>query len=158
MELNAVLTVLQLAFLVASALTFLICALMIRKAWQGIVSFVSPRAENQESPLALVLDATAQRIGQAAAMEIKTTLMGKESGLKRGERAVAGDVAMDMAAESQPLLAGLLEGFPTLKKRLLKNPALIGAALGLLGGNKQGGGTAPVGGGGGGNHQSVFNI
>ena len=156
MELNTVLTTVSLLLLAVLTSTVGLLALAVRKTWREIVSFITPRAENEESPLALVLDSLAHRTGQAVAMEVKTTFMGKESGLKRGERAVAGDLAMDLVGDRQPLIAGLLEGFPTLKKRLLKNPSLIGAALSLLGGNGKGGGPAPAGGGGGSTNQSVF--
>lgn len=158
MELNGLLTAFLLLLLAILASVSVIMALSVRKTWRQIVSFITPAAENQESPLAVVLDALAQRVGHSIAVEVKTTLLGKESGLKRGEQAVAGDVAMDLLGQEKPLLAGLLEGFPTLKKRLLKNPGLIGAALGLLGGNGKGGGPAPAGGGGGGNSQSAFRI
>jgi len=155
-ELNTVLTTVSLLLLAVLTSTIVLLALAVRKIWREIVSFITPRAENEESPLAVVLDAVSHRAGQAVAMEVKTTFMGKESGLKRGEQAVAGDLAMDLAADQQPLIAGLLDGFPTLKKRLLKNPALISAALSLLGGNGKGGGQAPAGGGGGGTNQSAF--
>ncbi len=157
-EWNTVLTGVLLLLLVGFGIIFGYFLLKVRKTWREIVSFITPRAENEESPLAVVLDALAHRAGQAVAMEVKTTFMGKESGLKRGERAVAGDVAMDLVGQEQPLIAGLLEGFPTLKKRLLKNPGLIGAALSLLGGNGKGGDKAPTGGGGGGSSQGIFRI
>lgn len=153
-----VLTGISLALLLVLVSMVALFLLAVRKTWRQVVAFITPRAENEESPLGITLDAVAHRMGQAVAMEVKTTFMGKESGLKRGEAAVAGDVAMDVMAGEQPLIAGLLEGFPTLKKRLLKNPSLIGAALNLLGGNGKSGGGAPTGGGGGGNHQGAFTI
>jgi len=152
------LTIVLLVLLTILTSIMVFVALAFYKIRRQLTSFITPMAENEESPLALVLDALAHRAGQAVAMEVKTTFMGKESGLKRGERAVAGDVAMDLVGQEQPLIAGLLEGFPTLKRRLLKNPGLIGAALSLLGGNGKGGGAAPVVGGGGGNSQSAFKL
>jgi len=156
---NIVLTWALLLVLVIQTTTVLVFALAVRKTWREVVSFVTPLAENQESPLGLVMDDMAQKMGHATAMEVKTTFMGKESGLKRGEQAVAGDMAVDLVADQYPLLAGVLDGFPTLKKRLLKNPGLIGAALSVLGG-KNNGGPAPVGGGGGGSIdiQSAFKL
>lgn len=158
---DMILTAVLLALLVNLTSIIVIFALVVRKKWRDIQTFITPEGENQESPLGVALDLVARRFGLAVAMEVKTTFMGKESGLKRGEAAVAGDIAMDLMASSQPLIAGLLEGFPTLKKRLLKNPGLVGAALSLLGGNGKGGGVAPGGGGvspGGGSNQSAFTL
>ena len=158
MDINTVLTVVLLSvMLVLTAAVIGLCIAAGRK-WGELVSFISPVAENEESPLAMVLDDVSRKMGHAIAMEVKTTFMGKESGFKRGEQALAGDLAMDLAADQQPLLMGLLDGFPTLKKRLLKNPSLVGAALSVLGGNKPPSGSAPTGGGGGGNNQSAFQL
>lgn len=158
---NTLLTAVGLALLGVLTATTVVLALEIRRAWREVVLFVSPVAENEESPLGVALDALAHRVGQAVAVEVKTTLMGKESGLKRAENAVAAGITQDILAEKQPVLAGILSGFPTLKKTLLKNPGLVGAALNLLSGNGQAGGKAlgpNTGGNGAENSKSAFQI
>jgi len=156
-DVNTVLTAASTALLLVLAVLVVVFGLAVRKVWGEALAFVSPAGENQPSALALLISQVAHQSGQAMAMEVKTTLMGKESSLRRGERAVAGDVALDLLSQEKPLLAGVLEGFPTLKKRLLKNPALLDAALGLLGGMNKGSGSPP-GGDGGSKQDAVFSL
>lgn len=97
---------------------------------QVILGFITPESEGKPSPLATSLDVVAQMFARAITAQIKTTLMGLESGLVRGEKAVQGDIAVDLAGQTP--LAGLLGAFPTLKKSLRRNPGLLDMALPVL--------------------------
>tara|TARA_Y100000310_G_scaffold303899_1_gene342603 strand:+ start:200 stop:595 length:396 start_codon:yes stop_codon:yes gene_type:complete len=88
-------------------------------------SLLLPLGENQPSPLATWVEASAHSQGRAIATEIKTTLMGQASGRARLQTAIEGDMAQDALTVNNPLVAGLLESFPTVKKRALKNPGVI---------------------------------
>ena len=157
---NTVLTGVLTLICFISGLVFILCVVTVRKLWREVVQFITPPAENEPSALALLFAQLAHQGGQAIAMEIKTTFMGKESGMKRGEQALAGDVLTDVVGAQSPIMGAILDGFPTLKKRILKNPGLVGAALNLVGGMAKSGtvGKGPAGGGGAGNHQSAFHI
>ena len=107
--------------------------------------FIRP-GKDGKSELAGFVGLISQQFGTAIAMEIKTTLMGKASGQARLESAVMGDIASDQLESQNPLIAGLLSSFPTLKKRLLKNPELLGmiaSKLPGMSGQPQNGGASP---------------
>ena len=102
--------------------------------------FVSPVAEGQPSPLAATAEVGAEMIARAVMARAKMTFAGLSSGVVRQEKAVEGDIAEDMARMS-PIVDGLLDSFPALKKTLRKNPALLDMALSKLGqlqGNRSG--------------------
>ena len=157
---NTILTGVLTLICLISSVVFILSVVAARKLWRDIVRFITPPAENEPSGLALLLAQIAHQSGQAIAQEVKTTMMGKESGMKRGEQALGADVLTDVVDSQSPILGAILDGFPTLKKRLMKNPGLVGAALNLVGGiGKAGnGGSGPAGGGGASSHQSAFHI
>lgn len=88
-------------------------------------SFITSTDENTPSPFAQVFDTLSHTAGHAIAMEVKTTIMGKMSGDARLEKAIASDIAKDQLEANHPLASGLLEQFPSLKKRAIKNPAVL---------------------------------
>lgn len=103
------------------------------------------------SPLGVLVDSASRTAGRAIAMEVKTTLMGKSSAASRQESGIMEDIATDQLNQQMPLLGGLLEVMPSLKKRLIKNPGLLQSLGGIL----QSSGLGSVGSGsGGGNHES----
>lgn len=69
-------------------------------------------------------------LGRAIMMQAKATFMGKQSGEARGKTAVAGDIAIDSVAGSP--IATILDSFPSLKKSIRRNPALLDMALSFL--------------------------
>lgn len=105
------------------------------------LTFVSPAGDGQPSPLARFVEASASTIGRAVVAQAKTTLMGLSSGVVRGEKAIEGAMAEDVA-EQLPLGAALLSSFPQVRKSLRRNPGLIDLALPLLA--KFGAGKEPV--------------
>ena len=100
-----------------------------------VLDFLTAAEPGSPSPLATAADILASMIGRAVAAQLKTSLMGMESGLKRGERTIEEAASADIMAQSP--LSGILDGFPTVKKTLRRNPQLLDAALGLI--SKMGG-------------------
>jgi len=96
-----------------------------------IRNFVMPDGE-KPSPMAELVERVSHTAGHAIALEVKTTIMGKASGESRLESAIASDIAQDQISQGNPLIAGLLNSFPSVKKRFLKNPELIQAVLSKL--------------------------
>jgi hypothetical protein len=129
---NIVLTVITgLFFLVfVGVLTYLWFKLRQFKA--ELVKFISPVDEKTASPLTQIYDQLIDRAGKIITLHIKTTLMGNLSAQSRQIKGIEADIADDVASQQSPLLAGLLNSFPTLKKRLTKNPQLLQAILPLL--------------------------
>lgn len=99
-------------------------------AYRAIKSFITPVKEGEPSPLAQVTSATADMIARSLVAQAKATFMGIESGQKRAEKAVAGDIAMDVAAQHP--LGALLTSFPSLAKSIRRNPQLIDLAMNYL--------------------------
>jgi hypothetical protein len=97
-----------------------------------ITSFITPESDGKPSPLANSIEAISEIFGRSITAQIKTSLMGVESGLIRGEKAVNKAIADDSLRMANPLIAGLLDSFPSVKKTLSKNPALLDIAISQL--------------------------
>jgi len=98
--------------------------LKIRAFYHDFLQFVTSQDDKTPSGLAKVVDTIATRVGHSIAIEAKTTLMGKASGQSRLDTAIAGDIAKDSLSSISPLIAGMMSLFPSLGKRIAKNPAL----------------------------------
>jgi hypothetical protein len=97
-----------------------------------ITSFITPESDGKPSPLANSIEAISEIFGRSITAQIKTTLMGVESGLVRGSKSVDKAIAEDALRMSNPLISGLLDSFPAVKKTLSKNPALLDLAISQL--------------------------
>lgn len=101
-----------------------------RRLTAVVTEFISPTAPNQPSPMAITAEALSAMVARAITAQLKTTLMGMESGASRGEKAVQGDLALDIAGQTP--LGAVLGAFPRLSKTLRKNPGLLDFALGAI--------------------------
>lgn len=110
--------------------------------------FITPPKEGEHSAAALAGDALAIMFARAMAAQLKTTFMGMQSGLVRGQKALEGDIAEGIA-EKSPLAMAAMTAFPALRKSLRRNPQLLDTAMQLLGGlSAKGSGSSPAGNGG----------
>jgi len=114
-----------------------VCRGKIRELQRTIREFVTPKGQDQASPLANVVDVGADMVARAVTARIKTSLMGSQSGQVRQEKAVEGAIAEDVARAAHPLAGTLLDAMPELRKTLRKNPALLDFALSKLGAMQQ---------------------
>lgn len=109
------------------ALGFVLIRSVYRSAINTVRDFVTAPDENTQSPLSQTVESAGHVAGRAIALEIKTMIMGRNSGESRAEQAALTSIAEDEAAKSSPLLAGALSLFGKRgKNALLKNPALMG--------------------------------
>jgi hypothetical protein len=131
-----ILIVILLAFLVAAVSILLFIALKAVKMAQNTVKtfreFVSPIDDKTPSPLSQFIALESKQIAQDFMMQAKTTMMGKASGDARAESAITGDIIQDVVSSQNPLIGILLDQFPTLKKRIAKNPQMAFGAMNLL--------------------------
>ena len=118
----------QIAFGVAVVVTI---SSKVAAMMSQLNSFVSPVSEGQPSPLAATAETVADMLARAIMARAKMTFAGLSSGAVRGEKAVEGDIAEDVARQN-PIIDGLLDSFPTLRKTLRKNPALLDMAVSKL--------------------------
>jgi len=132
LALNLLITALLLAQVVLIGWISVVCRGKIRRLEATIREFVTPKGE-EASPLASVVDVGAGMVARAVTAQIKTSLMGQQSGQVRQEAAVNGAIAEDLARAAHPLAGTLLDAMPELKKTLRKNPGLLDFALSKLG-------------------------
>lgn len=104
----------------------------VRSVANDIKAFIYPLEEGKPSALAESAQVVADMVARSMVAQVKTTLMGMESGLVRSQKALDGAVVDDMIAQSNPLISGLLSAFPNVRKMIKKNPALLDSAIGLL--------------------------
>lgn len=117
-----------LCFLVAGAAA---AVFLVTRVMRAFMEFVSPPAEGEPSPLARFIDSAAQVLASQLTMNLKTSVLGKVSGLTRALDGAEADVTQDLLAARSPLLAGLLALSPKLGRRLAKSPALAAALSSL---------------------------
>lgn len=145
--------VLGLAVVLGMLASYYVAYRVIRtKMSQIVTDYTTPSGPGLLSPLGVIIDSASHSAGRAIAMEVKTTLMGKASAASRQESGIMGDIATDQITQQMPLLGGLLEVMPSLKKRLIKNPGLLQSLGGIL--QSSGLGSVGSGAGSGGNHQT----
>ncbi|GAH92970.1 unnamed protein product, partial [marine sediment metagenome] len=94
--------------------------------------YFTPRGDGLASPFADTISGIAQVVGSSVATQIKNTFTGEALLTQRQEKGILKDIAQDQLEQSNPLIAMILQQFPTLQKRLLKNPALLPMATEAL--------------------------
>jgi len=131
--LNLLVSALLLCQIVLIGWIAVVCRGKLRDLQGTIRDFVTPNGPEEASHLANVVDVGAGMVARAVTAQIKTSLMGSQSGLVRQEAAVDGAIAEDMVRAAHPMAGVLLDNMPTLSKTLRKNPGLLDIALSKLG-------------------------
>jgi hypothetical protein len=124
----------------------------IRRIFAQGKAFITPESEGKPSALANVTQVAADMLGRGVTAQLKATFMGKQSVDVRNGQRIASDIAVDGLSMSNPLIGAVLQQFPTLTKRLAKNPALLDMALQALAGGVKAPGPAPS------NGETKFNL
>lgn len=141
---NVLITVVILLLILIIAGLALVSYLVKRKfeqMYQGFVNFITPRDEKTPSEFTNVMDAVTDRASKIVVSHFKGQMLGVLSGQSRQEKAILGDIAQDELEAKNPGMMGLLSQFPSLKKRIGKNPELINTLVGMLGNLRGGTGT-----------------
>jgi len=110
-----------------------------------IVEYITPTG-SEPSALSKSWEAASDEVARAIMARAKMTFGGLSSGVVRGEQAVEGDIAEDTARASSPIIDGLLSSYPSLRKTLRKNPALLDFAISKLASMAQANGVVPASG------------
>ncbi len=121
-------TVLTLSFL-AFVGVFGWCLWKFYRFWGDIRVFVSPAGENQPSQLAVFVQAIVDSLARQIAIQLKTTIMGIISGYSRSAQAAETSAVECAVADKMPAIAGIMDLFPGLKKKLVKSPLLLNFAI-----------------------------
>lgn len=96
-----------------------------RKLYKLVWDFVRPTGDDGASALARVVTGYLEVFAGKISASIKSTFMGIQSGVNRGEESV--DLAV--MQDSSPVLGAIMSSFPALRKVLRRNPNLAGYAL-----------------------------
>jgi hypothetical protein len=96
---------------------------------QGFFEFITPEKEGENSGLDDVMDSMATRIGHSAFNQVRSMVASTESADVRGRKAVDSAISHDLLGAANPVVAGLLDSMPGLKKVIARNPALADYAL-----------------------------
>lgn len=111
---------------------------------QSFLKYMTAESEGKPSGFALLTEAIATQFAQKLLNVFKTSALGQNSGEVRLESAVAKDMIQDAVGAQNPLFGLLMSAFPTVTKRLAKNPAALPAVLEVLGKLGKGGGLAGI--------------
>ncbi len=126
--LTGMITVLTLSFLAFVAL-FVYLLWRFRAFYNECICFVTPPSENTQSMLANVVQAIVDSLAKQIAIQLKTTIMGIISGYSRSAQSSQTEAVEDAVAARMPAIAGIMDLFPGLKKKLVKNPLLLNFAI-----------------------------
>jgi hypothetical protein len=139
---NILLTLIFLSILSGLLLSAVVC-MKLRNIYTEFRLFITAPDDKTPSPLAELVNAMSDIAARAIVARIKGTFMGKQSGESRANSAVDGAIAEDQVNSVNPLIGSILNSFPTLKKSLLKNPALVDFAMSKLANLGKAGGSIP---------------
>lgn len=129
---NIILVAILVVNIALIALLVLVFA-RVQQVYRDFEAFIVPAEDGQPSPLAQAVNAVTDHAVASLLASVKGQLMGVASGLVRADKALEGDIAEGIADQS-PMMSGLMDAFPALRKTLKRNPQLAALALSKLGG------------------------
>lgn len=103
----------------------------VRALEDNIIAFITPPEEGKLSPLAEIIESMSENLAKSLTRHVGMALKTGSSALSRSMKAVENDIQLEVAEAASPLVAGLMEAFPTLRKVAKKNPALLEYGLGV---------------------------
>lgn len=112
---------------IVAGITFSIRSYLITR--RAVLEFITPAEPGTPSPLARTIEGASDILARAITARMSTAIMTGSSALSRAAKAVEGDVIEDTVRNASPALDALLTQFPTLKKTLRRNPALVDIGL-----------------------------
>lgn len=133
---NVLLIVVSAVVIVLLAVSVVLDCLFRRKVGRFVADvrgFVEPGGKNIPSPLATITDNVLDLAASKISSSLTHTLLGHESGIARGQRALEADIKMDAAGAINPAIPAILSQMPNVQKRLRKNPELADLAVQLVG-------------------------
>lgn len=129
---NVLLTVILLSNLALLALLTFVFIRISREYQQTkelLASFFQPDKEGEATPFAQLVASSGDILASSLVARLKASFMGDKSGAVRGEAAVEGELALDMASAGNPIVGALIQQFPGLRKLAKKNPQLVDAVV-----------------------------
>lgn len=101
----------------------------IRAFQRAFYEFITPEKAGEKSGLDVFVDNLSYNIGHSTFNQVRSMGAASQSAQVRGERSVDAAISQDLLAQANPVVAGLLDAMPGLKKVLNRNPGLADYAL-----------------------------
>lgn len=99
---------------------------------ERITQFVSAPEPGQLSPLAELSEIIASRFANQIVSQLKAQLYASRSHEAKQEGLLQQDIMLDAATQQSPILGLLAGAFPSVTKRIAKNPTALPALVSLL--------------------------
>lgn len=87
-------------------------------------AYFEPAGPDQPSEFAGFIQVASDILARSITAQLKATFMGIQSKAAQAERAIQGDLLQDTVNMANPLLGAVMNSFPSVGKRLRKNPEL----------------------------------
>lgn len=146
---SILLTLILLSNLVLICL-LLLFARKVRVIYEDFQNFVRAPDEKTPSELAKLCIALSDLAAQSLMAQVKTTLMGLQSGVVRSENAAENELAESLIGKANPLAGLLMQLIPKAwKRKIVKHPELVDAVTSRFGNR------TPVESGSNGHHEQV---
>lgn len=94
--------------------------------------YFSPQDENTLSQFAQLTDVLGKQLAGNVTQSLKSSFMGMQSVDSKNLARLEQDVAQDELTAVNPLLSAILSQYPSVARRLAKNPHLIGLFANML--------------------------
>ena len=115
-----------------------------RKAQDLIKSYFLPPAEGEPSQFGAMVDLVAQTFASRIVTSVRASLANVASIQERQAAGIEGDIAVDLLEQANPAIGLALNAFPSLKKRIKKNPNLVAMAANAIQGAGKKAAAAPA--------------
>jgi len=129
----AVTSVLVIALLATGIVLDVLFRRQVSRLIADVRRFGEPGPDNSKSRLDMLADNICDLAGSKISTHLTHTLMGHESGIARGQRALEADIKLDAAGAVNPAIPAILSQLPNVRKRLARNPELTDLAVQLVG-------------------------
>lgn len=114
-----------LAGLTVLAIAFFILRREKQRLMRTIKLYFEPAGPEQLSQFAQITEAISRQFASAAVASVKGTIMGMNSVDSKNQKKLEADFTMDLVNQQMPLLGAFMAQFPSVAKRIQKNPELL---------------------------------
>lgn len=105
--------------------------------------YFEPQAEDKPSEFSALVEQISIMFSKHLVGHLKTSFLGMQSVDKRNEQRIEQDMLQDGATAANPLLGAILTSFPSVGRRLAKNPALADLLIKTVASKLAGSGSTP---------------
>lgn len=105
---------------------------VVRSGIERYNTYVSSPGDGLPSPLETTIENTGEVITQKLLSRVQAQAMATSSHISRQTNAMMQDIVQDEVDQANPVVGMLLNQYPSLRKRIAKNPSALQALMPLL--------------------------